>query len=433
MLSMAIANELSRSNKVLLLDLDFFNRGLTGLLSSIRSNLTRIKVDFPDFLDKSGIDKPSWYVAEIKAGLYTAFYGDIDRSASARIELMDVNRLGEAICAFVMKISEITDCNVVVFDCHGGPDNTSFAACINADHTIIVSEPDRVTFYGTLNFLRRLQEINLERSTQPHLVFNKVIPGFSARFLIRSYDDYLKENLNGNPLLAVYPLEVDLTKEFEKTPFLTSVFPTSQLAEKTRFLLYDLLFVKHRALLPPGIANFGYITRTFHRYYMGRLPKIFNLDLVMRAIAAAGIGTAVSAFLNEFYERVSFTNFFITALVALTAWLLVSAVINWARALDVFLTYGFRTGIRWKAIIGCTTLIALISATFIVLTFVMEEAGGSVLGYASLLSAPVIWHYARRGLQNIRLDRRYVEGGFRVTVSVAVVGALISMAMFRAF
>jgi MinD-like ATPase involved in chromosome partitioning or flagellar assembly len=186
---------------------------------------------------------------------------------------MDVHSLGKALCAFVMNMSGITDCNIAVFDCHGGPDNTSFAACINAHHTIIVSEPDRVTLYGTLNFIRRLQEMNLERAAQPHLVFNKVIPDFIARFLIRFYNEYLKENFNDNPLLAVYPLEVDLTKEFEKTPFLTSVYPTSQLAEKTRFLLYDLLVAKNRHLLPPAIANLGYLNRMFHEYYMGGCRK----------------------------------------------------------------------------------------------------------------------------------------------------------------
>ncbi len=42
------------------------------------------------------------------------------------------------------------------------------------------------------------------------------------------------------PLLALLPLDINLTKEFERTPFLTSVFPHSLLTRKTHLLLCDL-------------------------------------------------------------------------------------------------------------------------------------------------------------------------------------------------
>jgi hypothetical protein len=150
----------------------------------------------------------------------------------------------------------------------------------------------------------------------------------------------------------------------------------------------------------------------------------------MRTIAALGVASVLSSYLEahvqaeNFFSIVKFISY--AGMGFLTVWLLVSVAINWARSLDVFLTYGFRTSTQWKAITGCITLAALLLP--------MAGFAGAVLPkftYAGLLlvAAPAIWYYARRGLQNIRLDCRYAEGSFRVVLSVAIIGVFLLFAL----
>lgn len=106
--------------------------------------------------------------------------------------MTDVVSLLHALGDYVRELAEACGAQVVVLDCHGGPDKTSFASCLAAEpHTLLVSEPDRITLHGTLHFLRMLERMAGTREIDIRLVFNKVISAFSVPFLFSFYRQYL--------------------------------------------------------------------------------------------------------------------------------------------------------------------------------------------------------------------------------------------------
>ncbi|WP_158925192.1 ParA family protein [Acidisphaera sp. S103] len=414
MLSVAIANELAQGRKTLLLDLDFFNRGLTGLFASAAAKVRREQVRPPELF--TGCQPAGdWYLVAVGANLFTVEYGDIEKSSAAALEAMDVQALSNALGTFIMCLCEQSGCEIAVLDCHGGPDNTSFAACAIATHSILVSEPDKITLYGTLNFVRQMAAELPDKKPDIRLVFNKVIPAFSARFLQKFYDDLLRDQFGGNDLLAIYPFEPHLTKGFEKTPFLTTVYPTSQLAIKTNFLLHDLLAARDASYLPPKAMRVGRVGSLISRYYMGRWPRILDQNFIFRLIGFAAIGLVARTYreqnlLSGMLDSAQF--FFITAILVL--WLFVAAILNWLKDLDIFLTYSLRSGSYWVAAVGCVTLAMLCLGG----TAIAGSSGYLSNLYGVLLILP-LYLYARRGWLNIKDDRRYLEGGFRMALTAA--------------
>src|SRR4030081_769144 len=88
MLSVAIANELSRSKRTLLIDLDFFNRGLTGLFASLKHGSHQTEIAPPKFLESDNGDK--WSVSEVSKNLLMVYYGDFDKSQCDLLEMKDI-------------------------------------------------------------------------------------------------------------------------------------------------------------------------------------------------------------------------------------------------------------------------------------------------------------------------------------------------------
>gem|GEM_PF-6744390 len=304
MLSVAVAKELSLSNRTLIVDLDFFNRGLTGLMGDGPASC---EIDKPGFLLEDESEATiKWKIVQVAENLFHIAYPDLLPEEMQRFETLDVNVLRASLEAFIRAATEKCNCACVVLDCHGGPDNSSFAACLFADYSILVSEPDRITFYGTLNFLRQLKRIGGESAVNLHLVFNKVVPAFSGLFLRSLYNRLIKEHFANRPLLAIFPLEVYLTKEFEKTPFLTAVYPASWLARKTRTLLYDLLANQHKEKLPRAVRTLPKWMRGYTKLSLGRQIPIFNMNVVMSAIVIVVVMIAfVTLSLSQFYRAES--------------------------------------------------------------------------------------------------------------------------------
>jgi cellulose biosynthesis protein BcsQ len=290
MLTMAIARELSVKNRTLLFDLDFFNRGLTGLL---RTGKTVGVVEPPGFVSPGeGDEERKWELVEVAPNLIHVRYPDLNLEQIQHLEELQVRALGTFLSDFLQELRRAAKCDVIVMDCHGGPDRLSFAACMASDYTLLVSEPDRITFYGTLHFVRQLEAAlpeGWERQVDLRLVLNKVVPAFSGFYLRRFYNRELRPIFHGRPLLGIFPIEMYLTKEFERTPFLTEVYPFSLLARKTRLLLRDLLTERHRSRLPRAARRLGWLHRALLQAYIGKDPWFFDLSKVMATIAIVSV------------------------------------------------------------------------------------------------------------------------------------------------
>ena len=445
MLAVAIANEMAQGRRTLLVDLDFFNRGLTGLFASLVGRSPQRTLVPPTGLVRA-VDDSDWLVARVSDSLFVLSYGDVDKTSSTALEEMDVTVLAQHLRQYIGYVCELTGCEVALLDCHGGPDNTSFAACMIARHSILVSEPDKITLYGTLNFLRTLHAVIPEPRPDVRLVFNKVIPAFSARFLFRFYRQFLAGEFAPHDLLAVYPIEPHLTKAFEKTPFLTTVYPTAQLAEKTRLLLHNLLAASQPALLPAAIRHQSRTGRWLRTYYLGRWPRLLDVDVIMRIIAIVAIffwaAPELAAAAAESYPSVILTrlaalkdikidNGDLSAQSVGTAfvWLIVAVLLRWARDLDVFATYGMRTRSWGRALPGCLVLLGFgliwgvalgaIAARLNPHTSVLDLWLGIPL--VAGLMIPLLW-YAKRGVREVWHERRFAEGTYRLTASLVLPG-----------
>jgi hypothetical protein len=247
------------------------------LLASLQPSLPKRQVKALELIDKGS--EQNWSLAEVHKNLFMIYYDDLGKSEVDVVERHNTELLAKTLRSYVEYLVQITGAAFVVMDCHGGPDNMSFAACIIASRAILVSEPDRITLHGTLNFLRNLKRQIPDASLDIRLIFNKVVAAFSPMFLFRFYDQYLRAEFGGADLLGIFPLEIHLTKEFEKMPFLTTGYPYSQLAIKTRLALFEMFAGEPGITLPPRVASMTKSERWIAKYYMGRWPRILKSGL----------------------------------------------------------------------------------------------------------------------------------------------------------
>jgi MinD-like ATPase involved in chromosome partitioning or flagellar assembly len=354
MLAVAFAREMSRSNRTLLVDLDFFNRGLTGLLQRGKRVNTICR---PDFLAlPQDPEAETWEILEVASNLFHVSYPDLTEEDMRKFESSDVYDLKRSLEAFILAAAASCNCNCVVMDCHGGPDNSSFAACLFADYSLLVSEPDRITFYGTLNFIRQLRRTTQGKPLDIRLVFNKVIPAFSFFFLTNFYRKHLREEFQGRSLLAIFPLEVYLTKEFEKTPFLTEAYPTSLLARKTQVLLCDLLGSTHKSLLPPAVRSLPAWIREYRKFILGKQFVLFDLNFLMILIVAGFVVAVILSipmpehlpWLQQWMGNLR--NDVTVGGDLMAAWFPVTLLIAWSRALELKFTYACRIRRRFLSV-----------------------------------------------------------------------------------
>lgn len=434
MLAVAIAKELSRTRRTLLVDLDFFNRGLTGLLQKCTVLQTIPKPDFLAAVESR--EASTWELVEVTKNLYHVFYPDLTDQDMRKFESSDVLDLKRSLEAFILSTAAAGACDCVVLDCHGGPDNSSFAACLFAHHTLLISEPDRITFYGTLNFLRQLRKTTDERPLSVFLVFNKVVPAFSSAFLNAFYKRHLREEFSGRPLLAIYPLEVYLTKEFEKTPFLTEVYPNSLLARKTQVLLYDLLRKDHSSWLSARAKSLPRFMRSYRRLTLGKSFIAFDLSFISLLFVVGGVTKVLlelaqeSKWVMEVLEKHSMINELYQYLnknmvdwgVLLVCWLPVVLLLTWSKTLDLKFVYFNRTKKKLSAAGAYLASLLLWSIPLLVLGAIANElrsgpASPVVAGFVFVgtVCASVLLEQVVRTYRGFRYDDHPVENSLRLT------------------
>jgi|HubBroStandDraft_1064217.scaffolds.fasta_scaffold00003_167 cellulose biosynthesis protein BcsQ len=436
MLAVAVAREMSRCTRTLLVDLDFFNRGLTGLLQKGTKVRTICK---PDFLALPQTpEEETWDILEVAPKLFHISYPDLTEDDMRKFESTEVGELRRSLQAFILAAAQTCECEFIVMDCHGGPDNSSFAASLFADHTLLISEPDRITFYGTLNFMRQIRRAVDDEQRDVRLVFNKVVPAFSAMFLLSFYKKHLRAEFQDKPLLAIFPLEVYLTKEFEKTPFLTSVYPTSMLARKTQVLLLELLSPKERTLLPAPVRNLPAWTRKYRELSLGKQFFLFDLNLLMLLIV---VGFVVYALLGATLESAATSDtlarfprlkeyaemlygYVTSGGKVMAVWFPVSLLIAWSKTLDVKFIYSWRMRRRLAALgLFAASLLLWLPAIFVLAALSKENSSSTVYFILCFLCAVfgvVILEEAVRVYRGFRYDHHPVENVLRLVFLVYI-------------
>lgn len=166
-----LARMVSKSVKVLLVDLDLYNRGSTALLldqgvspgADSAYSLLR-KAVAPD--SSAGPEQPLENLdrAQIEQAAEQAtvqevadnFYFLPSSPTGSVITRLEYSLSPGAASTFLMAISHVFikkyDLGCVIFDCKAGPDPLALGVVGMANETVLVSEYNQVTFDGTLNF-----------------------------------------------------------------------------------------------------------------------------------------------------------------------------------------------------------------------------------------------------------------------------------------
>jgi chromosome partitioning protein len=184
------------SKKVLLIDFDFPNQGLTGLFAEYLNTSCFNARDM--ILDSRPIEFSR--ITTLRQNLF--FVPAFDPADQNRYQL-DFSKLlskEELIGRLNMRLNTLINdlkMDLIILDCHGGLDSISFASFMSSDCTLLISEPDKITFNGTLeltdyyeenlsifaslnkNLINNPQQTRLSSSREALLILNRVSGRFS--------------------------------------------------------------------------------------------------------------------------------------------------------------------------------------------------------------------------------------------------------------
>ncbi|PKB63802.1 MAG: hypothetical protein BZY80_05555 [SAR202 cluster bacterium Io17-Chloro-G2] len=255
-----LARMVSKSVKVLLVDLDLYNRGSTALLldeavspgADSAYSLLRKAVG-PD--NSAGPEQPLENLdrAQIEQAAEQAnlqevaenFYFLPSSPTGTVITRLEYSLSPEAASTFLMAISHVFikkyGLGCVIFDCKAGPDPLALGVVGMANETVLVSEYNQVTFDGTLNFYEHIREVygTAELRTGPlRVVVNKVPEKFD---LTQSEArELLARQLRPLPLLASIPFEYDVFQSFGESQFVVDDLPWSKFTANIALLAVRL-------------------------------------------------------------------------------------------------------------------------------------------------------------------------------------------------
>jgi cellulose biosynthesis protein BcsQ len=251
--SLNIARQLSLSGKkTLLVDFDIHNKGITSLfLGKIGggespdlapTSVTDIVASSNDFREIFVSERvsslrlvpltPDGMLYLIPASLpkqliqWTRFHAENERIVSY-------------FSAFFEAAAEQHNFDAIVVDCYGGIDSMTVAAAGIADDTIIVNEPDLITFTGTILLYKYLLDQYRQASSalNVHFLINRIPSRYTFKFLSQAYSQNLADYSVDKQLLAYFPYDTLIIETFGDYPFFSEILPGSLFTKKIRLLI----------------------------------------------------------------------------------------------------------------------------------------------------------------------------------------------------
>ena len=249
-LSLNVARQLSLHGlRTLIVDFDIHNKGTTGMF------LDKVNPSSPSII--STVEKSNKFdstlIKETAANiepLPLVADGSLLLLPAARPrEMINWNSFvanNDQIVAFFRQLFEQLTSNqkidVIVIDCYGGIDSLTVAATGIADDTIIVNEPDLVTFSGTLMLYNYLADTYAESERKPsiHFVINRITSRHSFYFLDSEYQKHLSGLSLRNSILAYFHYDKLIMETFGDYAFFTELLPKSLITKKIKLLIRQL-------------------------------------------------------------------------------------------------------------------------------------------------------------------------------------------------
>ena len=246
-ISLALGYELaSGNNNVAIIDCDLTNRGFLELASGHwKPSSTSALV--PDTFVSADSSLPTeWSILELRPGLTTLEVPPLTPAGIGLLESQPFEQIQSAIGSLVSSVVDATRAGVVILDCHGARDAFSLAAASISDHLLVVSVPETITFFGTVQFMRTFKEhYNSERpeasKVQCHILLNNVLEGFSVGTLSHWYRRHFAKYFDDHDFISVIPFDPKVSIATSDELFPTRRFYYSGMAERVRLLALDLL------------------------------------------------------------------------------------------------------------------------------------------------------------------------------------------------
>ena len=249
-LALNIARQLSLNGlRTLIIDFDIHNKGTTGLFLGKVSNTTPSVISvvgesrhFDQSVARDVADAATLVPLD-ERGELLLLPAAKPREMIKWDDFVDDN---DTIVAFfrlfIDQVAANNGIEVVVIDCYGGIDSLTVAGAGVADDTIIINEPDIITFSGTLLLYNYLAEIYKNSSRKPriHFVINRVTSRHSFRYLNQEYQKHLSRLSISKSILAYFPYDEIIMETFGDYPFFTELLPKSLVTKKIHVLIRDL-------------------------------------------------------------------------------------------------------------------------------------------------------------------------------------------------
>jgi cellulose biosynthesis protein BcsQ len=241
--------------KTLLVDLDFQNQGATGLLSSFIQEASHGAIDY--ILGSEQVTNGVFVTVDNNLEFLPAVPLNHPPKHSELFDACQHPTFKSDLACFLDKVGEY-GFRIVILDCHGGLDMVSLASHRLSDHTLVITEPDRVN--GTLELLdfyqvaqppnvatsdsNEKQCLTQDLSRPVELIVNRIPPKYRFNDLQRVYGGVLatyKARLNiSDNVLAYIPAEEYVADSYGEVPFIIPVAPNCVAAQKLHLLAFKL-------------------------------------------------------------------------------------------------------------------------------------------------------------------------------------------------
>lgn len=258
--------------RCLIIDFDFSNQGLSGLLHAyVHPNMQTSRDLFFGPEKAQGRE-----VAKISDTLF--FLPAYDPSDTERYSFLSnvVQSDYEHVVSGIAEICTRYSIEVVIIDCHGGLDTSSYFGFRLGSACVLVTEADIVTFNGTLELLdfymirtgnSAFREASISEGDQRpivrdlFIVINRISTRFDYEDLLAAYREQIKENFGThfNPSFDVFPHDPLLAASFSDYPFYVDLLPESVFVQKLEYLSEEVQEER------PKVPGRGLLYRLFER------------------------------------------------------------------------------------------------------------------------------------------------------------------------
>jgi cellulose biosynthesis protein BcsQ len=215
-IAITLAQVLSQTSKVLLIDLDLYNQGLTTLLKQkvseqdptvyglVYENRSIEKID----LDKKNEIRENIFFLP---GIYEIESGTFNLIRKLEKEY-DIPALKMELEKLVNSLSDRHNLDCIIIDNTGLPDIISISSALCSNKTLIITQPDSVTWKGALNFYINFKN-NGGDENLVNFVINNVPKKFSSVDLTDIFGGY---DFN---FISNIPFEYGIFESFGRDPF----------------------------------------------------------------------------------------------------------------------------------------------------------------------------------------------------------------------